>query len=121
MTSEWVNLLVEGQGMHTCVVRTRNLMGIPWNPRHHGSPRANKHLQEVTGTPSREGYGAVASVLYHRPGSNPLCSYVSDDTAASTKVRNNLQAPAPSRARRAGNRLRWGISEGSPGTRRPTQ
>ena len=34
----------------------------------------NNYIQEVTDKPSREGCAAVAPVLYHRLGSNPLFS-----------------------------------------------
>jgi carboxymethylenebutenolidase len=50
----------------------------------------NKHIQEVTDKLSREGYVAVAPVLYHRLGSNPLFSYMGEDAEARTKAMGGL-------------------------------
>jgi dienelactone hydrolase len=46
----------------------------------------NKHIQEVTDKLTREGYVAVAPVLYHRLGSNPLFSHTGDDAESRTKA-----------------------------------
>jgi carboxymethylenebutenolidase len=50
-----------------------------------------KHIQEVTAKLSREGYVAVAPVLYHRLGSNPLFSYTGEDAEPRTKAMGSLK------------------------------
>lgn len=69
MASEWVSILVDGQGMRAYVSAPETSWKFPGIPVIMEALGANTHLQEVTGTLSREGYAAVAPVLYHRPGS----------------------------------------------------
>jgi carboxymethylenebutenolidase len=51
----------------------------------------NKHIQEVTDNLFKEGFVAVAPVLYHRLGSNPLFSYTGEDADVCTRAMGRLR------------------------------
>jgi carboxymethylenebutenolidase len=72
MASEWVSILVDGQDMRVYVSQPETTGKVPAVLVIMEAFGVNKHLQEVTDKFSRASYVAVAPVLYHRMGSNPL-------------------------------------------------
>jgi carboxymethylenebutenolidase len=64
MASEWVSILVDGQDMRAYVSQPESTGKVPGVIVVTKSFGVNKHIQEVTATLSREGYMAVAPVLY---------------------------------------------------------
>jgi carboxymethylenebutenolidase len=91
MASEWVSILVDGQDMRAYVSQLETTGKVPGVIVIMEAFGVNKHIQEVTDRLSREGYVAVAPVLYHRLGSNPLFSYTGEDAEARTKAMGGLR------------------------------
>jgi dienelactone hydrolase len=89
MASEWVSTLVDGQDMRVYLAQPGTTGQIPRLlviTEAFGVPTG-----EVTDKLAREGYTAVAPVLYHRLGSDPLSSYTGDDAEARTKAMAGLR------------------------------
>ncbi|MGH8068946.1 MAG: dienelactone hydrolase family protein [Candidatus Entotheonellia bacterium] len=91
MASEWVSILVDGQDMRAYVSQPETTGKVPGVIVIMEAFGVNKHIQEVTATLSREGYVAVAPVLYHRLGSHPLFSYTGEDAEMRTKAMGSLR------------------------------
>jgi carboxymethylenebutenolidase len=91
MASEWVSILVDGQDMRAYVFQPETTAKAPGVLVIMEAFGVNKHIQEVTDKLSREGYVAVAPVLYHRQGSNLSFSYTGEDAEAGTKARCGLR------------------------------
>jgi dienelactone hydrolase len=86
MASEWVSILVDGRDMRVYLPppeTTGQVLGVPVTMEAFG---VNQYTQEVADKLAREGYVAVALVLYHRLGSNPLFSDTGDEAEARTKA-----------------------------------
>jgi carboxymethylenebutenolidase len=66
MTAAWVSILVEGHDMCTYVSQPEGAANVPGVIVSMEACGVNQHIQEVTDRLSREGYVAVAPVLYHR-------------------------------------------------------
>ena len=79
MASEWISILVDGQDMRAYLSQPETTGKVPGVIVIMEAFGVNKHIQEVTDKLSRESYVAMAPVLYHRLGSNPLFSYTGDD------------------------------------------
>jgi carboxymethylenebutenolidase len=91
MASEWVSILVDGQDMRVYVSQPETTGKVPAVLVIMEAFGVNKHLQEVTDKFSRASYVAVAPVLYHRLGSNPLFSYGGEDAEARTTAMESLR------------------------------
>jgi len=83
MASEWVSILVDGKDMRAYVSQPETAAKVPGIVVIMEAFGVNKHIQEGTDRLSREGYVAVAPVLYHRLGSHPLLSYIGEDAETS--------------------------------------
>jgi carboxymethylenebutenolidase len=91
MASEWVSILVDGQDMRAYVSQPETTGKVPGVLVIMEAFGVNKHIQEVADKLSREGYVAVAPVLYHRLGFNPLFSHTGEDAEARTKAMGGLK------------------------------
>jgi carboxymethylenebutenolidase len=91
MASEWISILVDGQDMSAYFSQPETTGKVPGVIVIMEAFGVNKHLQEVTDNPSRRGYVAVAPVLYHRLGSNPLFSYTGEDADVRTTAMGSLR------------------------------
>jgi carboxymethylenebutenolidase len=91
MASEWVSILVDGQDMRVYLSQPETADKVPGMIVIMEAFGVNKHIQEVTDKLSRDGYVAVAPVLYHRLSSNPLFSYTGEDAEARTKAMASLR------------------------------
>ena len=91
MASEWIGILVDGRDMRAYLSRPETTGKVPGVVVITEDFGVNKHIQEVTDKLSREGYVAVAPVLYHRLGSNPLFSYTGEDADARTGAMGSLR------------------------------
>jgi dienelactone hydrolase len=74
MASDWISILVAMQEMRAYVEQPKTTNKVPGIIVIMEAFGVNQHIQEMTDRLSREDYVPVASVLYHRLGSNPLCS-----------------------------------------------
>jgi carboxymethylenebutenolidase len=86
MASEWVSTLVDGQDMRVYLSQPETTGKVPGVLVIMEAFGVNKHTQAVTDKLAREGHVAVAPVLYHRLGANPVLSYTGDDAEARTKA-----------------------------------
>jgi carboxymethylenebutenolidase len=91
MASEWISILVDGQDMRAHMSQPDTTGKVPGVIVVMEAFGVNKHIQAVTDRLSREGYVAVAPVLYHRLGSNPLFSYTGEDAEPRTQAMNSLR------------------------------
>jgi carboxymethylenebutenolidase len=91
MASEWVSTLVDGQDMRVYLAQPETAGQVPGVLVIMEAFGVNKHIQGVTDKLAREGYVAVAPVLYHRLGSNPLFSYTGEDAEARTTAMASLR------------------------------
>jgi carboxymethylenebutenolidase len=66
MTADWVSTLIEGQDLYAYVSPPEGAANVPGVIAIIEAFGVNQHIQEVTDRLSREGYVAVAPVLYHR-------------------------------------------------------
>jgi carboxymethylenebutenolidase len=89
MASEWISIFGDGQDMSAYFSQPETTGKVPGVIVIMEAFGVNKHLQEVTDNPSRRGYVAVAPVLYHRLGSNPLFSYTGEDANVRTTARGS--------------------------------
>src|SRR5918999_5390954 len=91
MASEWVSVLVDGQDMRVYLAQPETASKAPGVLVIMEAFGVNKHIQEVTDRLAREGYVAVAPVLYHRLGSNPVFSYTGEGADARTRAMGSLR------------------------------
>src|SRR5688572_20471165 len=91
MASEWVSILVDGQDMRVYLSQPETTGKVPGVLMIMEAFGANKRIQEATDKLAREGYVAVAPVLYHRLGSNPLFSYTGEAAEARTTAMASLR------------------------------
>jgi carboxymethylenebutenolidase len=91
MASEWISILVDGQDMRAYLYQPETTGEVPGVIVIMEAFGVNKHIQEVTDKLSREGYVAVAPVLYHRLGSNPVFSYTGEGADARTRAMGSLR------------------------------
>ena len=68
MASEWISILVDGQDMSAYFSQPEATGKVPGVIVIMGAFGVNRHIQEVTDNLPRDGYVAVAPVLYHRLG-----------------------------------------------------
>jgi Dienelactone hydrolase family len=125
MASARVSIRVDGQDRRISLAQPEITGQVPGLLVTVGAFGVNKHTQEVTDKLAHEGYAAVAPVLYHRLGSNPLFSYVGDDAEVHTKATAGAfhwhsAGERPFALRTCSARC-WGISAHSTGARRPTK
>jgi carboxymethylenebutenolidase len=91
MAPEWVSILVDGEDMRVYLSQPEGTGTVPGVLVIMEAFGVNKHIQEGTDKLPREGYVAVAPVLYHRLGSNPLFSYTGEDAEARTQAMSSLR------------------------------
>jgi dienelactone hydrolase len=125
MASAWVSMRVDGQDRRVSLAQPEITGQVPGLLVTVGAFGVNKYTQEVTDKLAHEGYATVAPVLYHRPGSNPLFSYMGGDAEVHTKATAgafhwHLAGDRPFALRTCSARC-WGISAHSTGAQRPTK
>ena len=127
MASEWVSTLVDGQDMRVYLSEPETTGKVPGVLVIMEAFGVNQHVQAEADKLAREGNVAVAPVLYHRLGSNPVFGYTGDDAEARTKAMAGASHWPLAKDHPLSNALRtcsarcWGVSARSTGTRRPTK